>query len=136
MLLALSVSLATYSGCARHDENSHALDKSHLRSITVLYGLATTKLGHLPHDEKEFKQAIATLSLKPEKWGVASFDEVFVSERDGKPLVVVYGTPPGKSDVVVYEQTGVNDKILVGHRIGFVDEVDQAQFNGLAVRKQ
>ena len=76
-----------------------------------------------------------TLSVKPEQMKVGSFDELFVSERDGQPLVVVYGSPPKDSDVVVYEQTGVNGKRLVGHRIGMVEEVDEAQYKDLTASK-
>jgi hypothetical protein len=135
MRLALSVLVASSLGCARRDENRQNLDKSHVRSLTVLHGLAVAKLRHLPRDEKEFKQAITTLSVTPEKMKVGSFDELFVSERDGKPLVVVYGTPNQNSDVLVYEQSGVNGKRLVGHRIGVVEEVDEAEYKKLTASK-
>ena len=88
-------------------------------------------MGHEPHDEKEFKQALAKLSITPKKMKVGSFDEVFVSERDGKPLIVIYGSPNKNSDVLVYEQTGINGKRLLGHRIGMVEEVDDAQLKSL-----
>jgi hypothetical protein len=70
-----------------------------------------------------------------EKLRVDSIDELFVSERDGQPLVVVYGSPPAGSDVVVYEHTGVNGKRLVGHRIGMVEEADEATFKSLTASK-
>jgi hypothetical protein len=131
LLLGLSVLVASSLGCARRDENLQNLDKSHVRSLTILHGLAVAKLRHLPSDEEEFKQAIATLSISPEKMKVSSFDELFVSERDGKPLVVIYGASNKNSDVLVYEQTGVNGKRLVGHRIGVVEEVDEAEYKKL-----
>ena len=66
---------------------------------------------------------------------VDSFDELFVSDRDGKPLVVVYGSRLKDSDVLIYEQTGVNGKRLVGHRIGMVEEVDEAEYKKLTAPK-
>jgi hypothetical protein len=136
MLLMLSVLMALSPGCARRVENSQNLEKSHVRSLTILHGLAVAKLGHLPSNEKEFKQAIATISLKPEQMKVGSFDKLFVSERDGKPLVLVYGAQNQNLDVVVYEQNGVNGKRLVGHRIGMVEELDEIQFKTLTASKQ
>jgi hypothetical protein len=134
-LVAVSVLLASATGCGRHADSSKNLNNSHVRSLTTLYGLATAKLGHPPGNEKEFKQALATVPLKPEQMKAGSFDELFVSERDGQPLHVVYGTPPTGSDAVVFEQTGVNGKRLVGHRIGMVEEVDEAEYKTLTARK-
>jgi len=133
--LGLAIFLVISGGCAQREDLSFKRETSHVRSLTNLYGLATTKLGHLPRDEKEFKQSIATLGVKPEKMKVTSIDELFVSDRDGQPLVVVYGIPPGNSDVVVYERTGVGGKHLVGHRIGMVEEVDEARYKDLPVSK-
>jgi hypothetical protein len=135
MLLALLVLMTSSLGCTRRDKNLQNLENSHVRSLTILHGLAVVKLRHLPRDEKEFKQAIATLSVSPEKMKVGSFDELFVSERDGKPLVVIYGASNTNSDVLVYEQTGVNGKRLLGHRIGVVEEVDEAQYKELTASK-
>jgi hypothetical protein len=134
-LVACFVLLASATSCGRHAESSHSPDNSHVRSLTTLYGLATTKLRHPPGNEKEFKQVLAMLSVKPEQMRVGSFDELFVSERDGKPLVVIYGSPNKNSDVLVYEQTGANGKRLVGHRIGMVEEVDDAQYKALTAAK-
>jgi hypothetical protein len=134
-MFALSVLLVWDTSCTRQAASSQNLDKSHVRSLTTLHGLATSKLRHPPSDEKEFKQALARLAVKPEQMKVDSFDELFVSERDGKPLVVVYGAPNQNSDVLVYEQTGVNGKRLVGHRIGVVEEVDEAEYKKLTASK-
>src|SRR5262249_2953222 len=96
---------------------------------------ATTKLRHPPSNEKEFKQVLATLSVKPEQMKASSFDELFISERDGKPLVVIYDASKKNSDVLVYEQTGINGKRLVGHRIGVVEQVDDAQLKDRTAMK-
>ena len=130
-MLALVVFVSASDGCGRKEEGSLKRETSHIRLLTNLHGLVTSKLGHLPRGEKEFKQAIATLAVSPEKLKVGSIDDLFVSERDGQPLVIVYGTPPKASDVIVYEQTGVDGKRQVGHRIGMVEELDEAGYNDL-----
>ena len=134
--LLLPALLLACAGCHGNDDSALKREMSHVRLLTNLHGLATSKLGHTPRDEQEFKQGIAAAHISPEKLKVGSIDELFVSERDGQPLGVVYGTPPKNSDVVVYEQVGVNGMRQVGHRIGVVEEVDEAQYKALTARKQ
>jgi hypothetical protein len=93
--------------------------------------MASSKLGHNPGNSEEFKQIIPRLGLSLEKLSVNSVDDLFVSERDGQPLVVIYGPSNPTSDVIVHEQTGVNGKRQVGHKIGLVEEVDDARFKEL-----
>ena len=134
-LLTLCASVGL--GCTKN-ENENSLAKhqsSHVRILANLHALATTKLGHVPRDAQEFKQAITKLGVNLENRKVGSIDELFISERDGQPLVVAYGTTNLESDVVVYEQTGVNGKRLVGHRIGMVEEVDEAELKKLTASK-
>jgi hypothetical protein len=128
MLPAFAAALV---GCSGKDGGALKEEMSHVRLLTNVYSMAASKLGHVPHDQQEFKQTIAALAVKPEKMKVGSIDELFVSERDGQPLVVVYGALPKDSDVVVYEQTGVDGKRQVGHRIGMVEEVDEARYKEL-----
>jgi hypothetical protein len=85
-------------------------------------------MGRPPKDEADFKQAIASLNLPLDSFGVESVDELFVSKRDGKPLVVTYGTGSPKNDVIVYESEGVNGVREVGYTLGRVAEVDAANF--------
>lgn len=104
---------------------------SHTRILTMFYNKATQDLGHMPKDEAEFKQALANATILLEPLKLESVDAAFTSERDGQPLVVAYGGPPAGSDIVVYEQTGVDGLRYVGHRIGNVELVDAAKFKEL-----
>lgn len=134
-MLLSSALVACAAGCSGSSEvvvNKHA---SHVRKLTNLYTMASVKLRRPPRDEQEFKQTLATLEVKPEKYEVGSIDELFTSERDGQPLNVVYGAPPKGSDVVVYEQAGVGGKRLVGHKIGMIEELDDADFSALSLAK-
>ncbi len=115
------------AGCGSAS-NKASRELSHIRLLTSLYVKAGTNLGHNPKTEEEFKKAIADSDVKLENLRVDSIDELFISERDGKPLVIVYDAPLSGSDVIVYEQVGVNDMKEVGHKIGMVEEVDAAKF--------
>jgi hypothetical protein len=108
---------------------------SRVSLATALYKKAAREFGRPPKDEQEFKQAIAAAGMDAAVLKLTSIDEAVVSERDGQPLVIAYGGPPAGSDVVVYEQTGVDGKRLIGHRIGQVEEVDEARFRELVPKK-
>ena len=67
---------------------------------------------------------------------IDSFDELFISERDGQPLTVAYGPAAANSNFIVSEQTGVNGKRMVGLRTGIVEEMDEAQYKALTGPKR
>ena len=64
---------------------------------------------------------------------VTAVDELFVSDRDGQPLVVTYGKYPAgmNARIVVYEKNGADGKRFVGYNSGAVELVDDARFNEL-----
>lgn len=117
------------TGCNGDDASSDA--HSHIRVLTRFYTRVSMDLGRPPKDEAEFKEKIKAINADLNAVGVSSVDELFVSERDGQPLVVDYGDFPKGSSVVIYEQTGVDGKRMVGQRIGSVEEVDDARFKEL-----
>ena len=126
------ISVLLLSGCGRGQaESARKQETSHLRSVVGLYNFATSTLGHRPGSEAEFKSFINT-NAKPmiESLQLASLDELFISERDGQPLVVIYGKPPAgmTGDLVAYEQTGVSGKRSVGYALGMIEEVDEQRF--------
>lgn len=60
---------------------------------------------------------------------IRSIDELFVSDRDRRPIIVVYGKDGNQApQIVAYEQNGANGIRLVGNRSGQVVEADAAQF--------
>jgi hypothetical protein len=123
-------------GCGRGSNSEPVkIESSHARLLTMLYNRMSSRLGHSPRDEKEFKNAIASANIPPQNMKVDSIDQVFISERDGKPLVVAYAGPAPGSDVIIYEQEGVNGKRMIGHSIGMVEEVDEARFRELVPAK-
>jgi hypothetical protein len=135
--LAIAGCLAVAAGCGGgKSASANAVQQSHVRLLTAYYSSAVSKLGHAPRDEQEFKSAINLPPASMEKFNIKSLDELFVSERDGQPLVVAYGASRPASDIVVYEKTGVDGKRLVGRQLGMVDEVDDATFNNLIAGKK
>jgi hypothetical protein len=130
--------LVTLAGCgAPGSSQASDIQNSHLRWLLRLRTQAISK-GQMPKDEESFKRYVnnldaATLERIKAASGVASVDELFLSERDGQPYVIFYGRrPPGVSaDLVGYEQTGVDGKRYVGFGLGVVEEVDETRFNEL-----
>ena len=125
MVVVALVGCGGGGGAASSDEDAQ------FRVLTRFYTRVSTELGRPPKDEAEFKEKIKAVNPDLSAVGAASVDDLFVSERDGQPVVVVYGEPLKGSDVVMYEKTGVDGKRMVGHKIGSVEEVDAARFGEL-----
>jgi hypothetical protein len=130
LLFLTTVFVVCEAGCNLR-QNSKNKVPNHVGAVTSLYEMSASKLGHVPSDEKEFKKAMQTVSVKPQNFKVNSFDELLISERDGQPLTVVYGPAAANSKFIVSEQTGVNGKRMVGLHTGMVEEVDEVSFNAL-----
>ena len=135
LLFLATVFVVREAGCILR-QNSKKSVPNHVGAVTALYELSTSKLGHAPSDEKEFKKTMQTVSVKPQNFKVDSFDDLLISERDGQPLTVVYGPAAANSNFIVSEQTGVNGKRMVGLRTGIVEEIDDAQYKALMALKR
>lgn len=126
VLVLAAISLV---GCGGSD-TAAAKGVPRVKVVTALYFQAKSKLGHPPVDQAEFRQAIEAQNVDWRTLGVSGIDELFVSDRDGKPLAIGYGpAPQGRPfSVVVYEQEGLNGVRLVGSSDGQVQEADAAKF--------
>jgi hypothetical protein len=125
------------SGCGSHRQ-SQEREESNLKPLAVFYGQFTGQhRGQPPANEAEFKQFVGSLS--PEQlagFNVTDPESLFISSRDGKPYVIVYGPPKGPAGlsgapVIAYEQEGVGGKRYVANAMGEVAEVDEARFKEL-----
>lgn len=133
-LAALAVAVGSLLvGCNAASRELKKKETSHVRAITALYARAASTLGHNPANEQEFKSVVANANINLKAFGAESIDELFLSEHDGKPLVVLYGPAPKgvAPGVVVYEQEGVNGVREVGFKIGQVEEADAERFAAL-----
>ena len=128
-VLLLVVAASSLVGCGGSGAAA-AKSVPHVRVVTALYFQANSRLGKNPANEEEFKQAIDSANVDWSTLGVSGADELFVSDRDGKPLIILYGPPPqGRPfSVVAYEQEGLNGVRLVGTSDGQVKEADAATF--------
>jgi len=91
-------------------------------------------MGRPPKSEAEFKDFIQTNGSKVlERLNIASVDELFISERDKQPIVVLYGKKPEgvRRDIVAYEQTGVAGSRQVGFALGMIEDVEADKFGEL-----
>jgi len=125
------IAAALLVGCGSN-AGSATKGVSHVGAISALYFKATSVLGRSPADEQEFKAAVAKGPMDLDVLGVSSVDELFVSDRDGQPLVILYGPRLKNSHgVIAYEQTGKDGVRLVGTSNGQVIEADATRFSKL-----
>ena len=127
-ILLLAAIVAATIGCGGASSGGKSRETSHARVVTGLYFQAKSRLAKTPANEEEFKQAVAAGNPDWSKLGVSGMDELLVSERDGKPLVINYGVANPPNGVILYEQEGLNGSRLVGTSNGQVQEADAAQF--------
>ena len=135
--LLLSLCLAVGLGCSsQKNVADEKPNDSHIKPITSLYtGYMNRHADRPPASEAEFKQFIAEggdAVLKAA--GVSTLEELFVSPRDNQPYVILYGNDAARlisRGIVVYERNGNGGRRLVGYRMGFVNEVDDAEFRKL-----
>jgi hypothetical protein len=134
--MAVLACLAT--GCSSRAKET-AREQSHLRRLALVYGrFLSQHRGQPPANEAEFKkfaQSIPAANLAA--FGISDPNGIFVSNRDKKPYIVIYGKPkgppgPGGSPVIAYEQEGKGGKRFVASAVGAVEEVDAVRFRELA----
>ena len=137
-VVALALVLGGALGCGAKSADTGPQNAAEFKSLVTLY-YSTMRNGERPKDEADFKARIrGNLAPMAEKLAVTDVDGLFISKRDGKPLVILYDSPPasgGGEEVVAYEQEGVDGKRLVGFSMGSIEEADQARFDELVPKK-
>jgi hypothetical protein len=129
----LLLGLLCLMGCGE-EQSVQREAPSNLKALLALYSQATTRLGHRPRTENEFKDYVSKNgSSFLDAYKIASADHLFISPRDNQPYVVIYGPPPQglAAGVVAYEQTGVDGGRQIGFDLGNIDHVDDARFRQL-----
>ncbi len=101
---------------------------SNMQGLANAYGQCTSQSrGRPPRNEAQLRKFIE--SQGPgwlEQYQAETVDDIFISSRDGKPYVVLYGKPRGK--YIAYEQEGVNGTRFVADNLGISIEMDEATF--------
>src|SRR5436190_1123516 len=125
-----AVCLSVLAGCGA--PSTHVTGEDNLRALAKYYGQYQGQhQGKTPPGEKPFKEFIQ------KKDPGAKVDELFVSQRDHEPFVVLYNQKVGMPDpntgapVIAYEKTGVSGKRMVARSTTAVEEVDEAKFKEL-----
>jgi hypothetical protein len=125
-------------GCGSNEKQVQR-ESSNLKPLMVLYGRYIGQhKGQPPPSEAAFKEFIksADTSALPAGGVKTDVDSLFISTRDHKPYVIIYGQPkgpagPGGQPVVAYEQEGVGGQRYVASTLGAIEEVDDAKFRQL-----
>ena len=128
-------------GCSRDTtaDDVAKLNKSNIQRLANFYsgmqnGYASTKGSNPPKDEAEFKEYVRAYpadKLKMMGVDAGNIDELFKSERDGKPFKIRYKVGGGRGSVapVIFEQDGKDGKKQVGFTGGNVEDVDQSTYD-------
>ncbi len=134
-LLALGLVVACW-GCGSIGEPNRAQEDSGLKPLAIFYGRYVAQhQGQPPKDEAEFKAYLKepqNAEQLKDTFNFTDIDAIFISSRDKKPYVVIYGPVSGQgpagAPVVAYEQEGVAGKRFVASNMGAVEEVDAERF--------
>jgi hypothetical protein len=124
-------------GCAGSASPAAARrETSAFKTLTLAYmQFVRDHKGQLPRDDQAFRSYVEKTLANFLSQSDMTVDEVFRSPRDGEPYVFFsqQKPPPGGSDVVGFEQQGVEGSRYVGDRTGTVLEVDEAEFAALGL---
>jgi len=127
----------TATGCGSR-KKSLAREQSGIKKLALVYGrFLSQHRGRPPANEAEFKKYVQSLSPTDlASFGSDDSSRIFISNRDDKPYVIIYGKPhgppgPGGSPVIAYEQEGKEGTRWVASALGAVEEVDEARFRQL-----
>lgn len=120
------------------------MNKTNIQRLANVYAAHQTfRGGQGPKDEAEFKSFIKEAKElddgKQKMMGIDknNLDQLFVSERDGKPFKIRYkvGGGRGSVDAVVFEAEGKEGKKQVAYTGGKVEEVDDASYQQMLAGK-
>lgn len=135
-------------GCtvSKKEADNIAKEQSHIKSLAIMYcGYISQNQGRMPPNDQIFKQYVQAMIAKQSSDNKGpNAEEIFISERDQKPYVILFGRAaqsgprngPADLPVVIYEQDGVDGRRFVASSMGAIEEVDEEQFQRLVpIRK-
>jgi hypothetical protein len=130
LMILTSLFVAAAIGCNERGSGREA-HESNLRLMAVLYSqYVSAHQGEAPRDADDFRAYVESLGPGVlERAGLSGVDELFVSSRDGKRLVVKYknGNWP-LHGAIAYEQVGATGTRFVVADLGGVTEIPNAEF--------
>jgi hypothetical protein len=137
--LLLAVQLFSGLGCSRTPTIPSLADynTSNIQRLRNAYSLYVAAKGKGPADEKALKDYLKNdpaAEVRLKRMGVPkdTLDDIFLSERDGKPFKIRFGIASDRDEAVIFEAVGINGKRMVGfftpQELG--DEEYQAYWTG------
>jgi hypothetical protein len=130
--LTLMGMMCLTTGCRHHASVDPA--RSRLTAIATLYcRFQIAHHGALPQNESQLREFIDSYPNLPEvlhQARVAVAEELFVSERNGQPFVLLFGDDANRREdgIIAYERGPVDDRRMVGYRAGFARALDETVF--------
>jgi len=133
--------LLVLSGCSSDNVASvvAAKNSSNIKRVLNMYTAYTQTHGKGPADETQLKDFITKEmpadTLKLMTIDPAKVDDMFISERDGKPFKIKpglhWGGPGSANPAVVFETEGRGGIRQVAFGFGNVEDVDDAKYKEL-----
>ncbi len=140
-LVVCWVIVGSLLGCGGNADPQNSLVKANetnLQRLANLYVAFQSEYNWVgPADEAKFKEFLSNFNPKKlTRIGIdpAGTDQLFISERDGKPFKIRYsvvGNMMGSGEPVIFEAEGVDGKRLVGFLNMSQREVDDAEYESL-----
>jgi hypothetical protein len=126
----------TAPGCLK--SSTHDQAPLNLRKLATYYGqFQAQHRGQPPANEAEFKNFIRSFLGEVGAAPTAKeLDALFLSERDGKPYVILYGKTGSQLEVggmtaMGYECNGKNGKRWAANSLSGIEELDETHFRDI-----
>lgn len=124
----------TIAGCGGGAKGTGTTDYVTIRAMGDMYGLYQSEHGGAaPKDEQAFREFLASKQEALDRLKL-TVDGMFVSPRNGEPLVWAYGkrppTGPGGAYFAVEKNPTDGTRMAIGAR-GMHEEIDETQFKKL-----
>lgn len=133
LALRLVVLTCLLLGCGGGNAAKSDPSKSNLAAFSTLYArFRIANRGQNPKNENELRSFIESKGSTVLEAAGLSVDDVFVSNRDNEPIVVVYGDKPlicDGQEVIAYESTSLDGERLVASPTGSAMFVNEATFS-------
>ena len=137
--LLMAVSLIGFVGCKDDSPLSavESANSTNIQKLSNLYNQFQADNGLVgPSSEEEFRDYIANgvPDFLKERINLAPDDDIFVSERDGKPFKIRFEIPTdgrGCNAPAIFEAEGVGGKFMVGFLNMNTREVEQNEYQDL-----
>ena len=134
MILGALCASIIVSGCGDRAEKKDILaaETSNLKPLSVLYGQYQSRnQNQPPATEDAFKKFIETNGKSTLDQFKIDINQLFISQRDGQPYVVLYRGKVPPSGVIAYEQNGVGGERIVAYPFGALEMANEARFQEL-----